>query len=76
LALKGIELPGGRCFGGKIGTDRIRSGFGGRELRRAVQDNVENAIATALLQRAIRRGDIVEVDPYTWQTVVAGKTTS
>jgi len=57
----------------QIGFDPV---FGGRELRRAVQDNVENAIATALLQRAIRRGDIVEVDPYTWQTVVAGKTTS
>jgi len=73
LALKGIDFRVGDALVEKlvqIGFDPV---FGGRELRRAVQNNVENAIANSLLSRSIRRGDIVEIDPYTWQAVVAGK---
>ncbi len=74
LALKGIRLETGNELLDKlvqIGFDPV---FGGREMRRTVQDNVENAIATALLSRSIRGGDVVEIDPYTWQAVVVGKT--
>jgi len=44
--------------------------FGGRAMRRAVQDKVENIMATALLSRAMRRGDTVVIDPEVWQLKV------
>jgi len=35
-----------------------------------VQDKVENIMATALLSRAMRRGDTVVIDPEVWQLKV------
>ncbi len=37
--------------------------FGARQIRRVIQDKVENVLATALLSDEIKRGDRVEVDP-------------
>jgi len=53
----------------ELGFDPV---FGGRAMRRAVQDKVENAIAKALLSREIRRGDTIRIDPKTWETAIVG----
>jgi len=70
LALKGITFRVGDPLIDKLvelGFDPV---FGGRAMRRAVQDNVENAMANALLARAIRKGDTVDIDPAAWKAVV------
>lgn len=37
--------------------------FGARQMRRVIQDKVENALASALLSGQLKRGDKVELDP-------------
>ena len=37
--------------------------FGAREMKRVIQDKVENALALALLSGELKRGDKVEIDP-------------
>ena len=37
--------------------------FGAREMKRAIQDKVENALAQALLSGELKRGNTIEVDP-------------
>ena len=37
--------------------------FGARNLKRVIQDKVENALAEELLRGEIKRGDRIEVDP-------------
>lgn len=37
--------------------------FGAREMKRVIQDRVENVLASALLSDQIKRGDSVEMDP-------------
>ncbi len=44
--------------------------FGAREMRRVVQDKVENAIAQALLSDKIGKGDKIEIDPETFEVIV------
>jgi len=73
MALKGIELLLGDNLVktlAKIGFDPV---FGGRALRRVIQEKVENAIANALLSRQIVRGDKIEIDIHTWQVIIVGK---
>jgi len=36
--------------------------FGAREMKRVVQDNVENVLAEAMLSGKLKRGDIAEID--------------
>ena len=36
--------------------------FGAREMRRVIQDKVENVLASALLSGQIKRGDKAEID--------------
>lgn len=43
--------------------------FGAREMRRVIQDKVENVLATALLSDSIKRGDTIELDPKTFQII-------
>ena len=40
--------------------------FGARNMRRVLQDKVENAVAVAILSNTLRRGDRVTVDPGTF----------
>ncbi len=49
---------------GEIGFDPV---FGGRALRRAVQDKVENPLAKALLSGKIKAGDVCEIDCQAWE---------
>ena len=44
--------------------------FGGRALRRAVQDKIENAVAKDVLSRSIKAGDIIEIDPAEWRVKI------
>jgi len=43
--------------------------FGAREMRRVVQNKVENKIAQALLSDAITKGDTIEIDPETFEVI-------
>ena len=44
--------------------------FGAREMRRVIQDKVENSIASALLADKIQKGDKFQVHPETFEVVV------
>jgi len=44
--------------------------FGAREMRRTIQDKVENSVAEALLSDKIKKGDKIEIDPETFEIIV------
>ena len=44
--------------------------FGAREMRRVIQDKVENSIASALLSEKIQKGDKIEINPETFEIIV------
>jgi len=44
--------------------------FGAREMRRIVQNNVENSIAQALLADKIKKGDSIEIDPDNFSVII------
>ncbi|MCX6720396.1 MAG: ATP-dependent Clp protease ATP-binding subunit [Candidatus Staskawiczbacteria bacterium] len=44
--------------------------FGAREMRRVVQDKVENAVATALLSDKIKKGDKFEINPENFEIFI------
>ena len=43
--------------------------FGAREMRRVIQDNVENSVAQALLSDKIKTGDKIEINPETFEVI-------
>jgi len=47
--------------------------FGAREMRRVIQDNVENAIAQALLSEKIKKGDKIEIAPETFEVLLCDR---
>ena len=44
--------------------------FGAREMRRTIQDKVENSVAQALLSEKIKKGDRFEIDSETFEIIV------
>ena len=44
--------------------------YGAREMRRVVQDNIENVIAQALLSDKIKKGDKIELNPETFEILI------
>ena len=44
--------------------------FGAREMRRVIQDKVENAVASALLSDTIKKGDKIEVNSETFELII------
>ncbi|MCH8244524.1 hypothetical protein IIB97_01395, partial [Patescibacteria group bacterium] len=38
-----------------------------RDMRRVIQDKVENVLATALLKGTIKRGDSIEIDSESFE---------
>ena len=44
--------------------------FGAREIKRVIQDNVENVLAEALLKNEIKRGDIVKINPEDFKLII------
>jgi ATP-dependent Clp protease ATP-binding subunit ClpC len=49
--------------------------FGAREMRRAIQEKVENAIAKAMLAGNLKTGDSIKIDPETFKIIKIGKDT-
>ncbi len=43
--------------------------FGAREMKRVVQNKVENVLASALLSGEIKRGETIEIDPVAFQII-------
>jgi ATP-dependent Clp protease ATP-binding subunit ClpA len=43
--------------------------FGAREMKRVIQDKVENSLARAVLGGEIKRGDRMKIDPVTFKVV-------
>ena len=64
---KGIVLEITEDLKAKIAELGYDPTFGARNMRRVLQDKVENSLAIALLSRKIKRGDHIEVDPETFQ---------
>ncbi len=44
--------------------------FGAREMRRVIQENVENALAKALLSRELTRGNTVKINPDDFSLII------
>lgn len=44
--------------------------FGAREMRRVIQDKVENAVASALLADKIKKGDKIQINPETFELII------
>lgn len=44
--------------------------FGAREMRRVIQDKVENSIAEALISEKIKKGDRIKVNPDTFEIII------
>jgi len=40
-------------------------------MRRVIQDKVENSVAQALLSDKIKKGDKIEIDPETFEVIIA-----
>ncbi len=51
----------------KIGEMGFSPEFGAREMRRVVQEKVENSIAKAILAGAVKMGDEIEIDSETFE---------
>lgn len=62
LADKNIEFTITKSLKEKIVDLGYDPTFGARNIKRVIQDNVENAIAKALLAEEIKRGDKIEID--------------
>jgi len=43
--------------------------FGAREMKRVVQDKIENSLARAVLGGEVKRGDRIKIDPLTFKVV-------
>ena len=54
----------------KIVELSYKPAYGAREMRRVVQDKVENSIAEALLSDKIKKGDRIELNPETFEIIV------
>ncbi|MDP4007461.1 MAG: ATP-dependent Clp protease ATP-binding subunit [bacterium] len=67
LREKGIELQITEPLKARIAELGYNPQFGARDMRRVIQDKVENALATALLRGDMKRGDTVSIDPETFE---------
>jgi ATP-dependent Clp protease ATP-binding subunit ClpC len=66
LKEKGIEFIITQALKEKIVELSYSPVFGAREMRRVIQDKIENVLAQALLSGQLRRGNKVEIDPETF----------
>jgi len=63
LKEKGIEFIITQPLKEKIVELGYNPTFGAREMRRVIQDNIENVLASALLSGQLKRGNRAEIDP-------------
>jgi ATP-dependent Clp protease ATP-binding subunit ClpA len=61
LAERGIEFSVTQPLKEKLAELGYDPKFGARNLKRIIQDKVENVFAVALLQNTIKRGDKIEM---------------
>ena len=54
----------------KIVELSYKPAFGAREMRRVIQDKVENSVAQALLSDKITKGDKIEIDPENFEVII------
>ena len=73
LQEKGIELIITQRLREKIVELGYNPVFGAREMRRVIQDKVENVLASALLSKELIRGSKVEIDPEGFKLIINSK---
>jgi len=69
LGEKGIKFVVTKELKEKIVELSYSPAFGAREMRRVVQDSVENSLAKELLSGRIERGDTIKVEPKNFSVV-------
>ncbi|MEK7482219.1 MAG: hypothetical protein AAB620_00270, partial [Patescibacteria group bacterium] len=67
LKEKNIEFVVSDKLKAKIAELSYSPVFGAREMRRVVQDKIENVLAKALLSNQLGKGDRVEMNPETFE---------
>ncbi len=70
LKEKGIEFVISEPLKEKIVKLSYKPVFGAREMRRVIQDKVENVLAKALLGDKLKRGDRVEISPQEFKLTI------
>ena len=70
LKEKGIELIITESLKKKIVELGYNPVFGAREMRRVIQNKVENVLASALLSKELIRGNSVEIDPKGFKLII------
>ncbi len=70
LAEKEITFHVSEELKAKIVELSYKPAYGAREMRRVVQDRVEDVIAQALIEEKIKKGDTIELDPETFKLLV------
>jgi len=70
LAQKDIEFSITDSLKEKIVELGYNPVFGAREMRRVIQDKVENILAQAILSGKLKRGDKVEIDPKDFKLLI------
>jgi ATP-dependent Clp protease ATP-binding subunit ClpC len=70
LQKKGIELAVTESLKEKIVELSYNPVFGARQMKRVVQDKVENVLATGLLSGKLKRGQKVEIDPDGFKLII------
>ena len=54
----------------KIVELSYKPAYGAREMRRVVQDKVENVVASALLEEKIKKGDRIQISAENFEIIV------
>jgi ATP-dependent Clp protease ATP-binding subunit ClpA len=70
LKEKEIDLEISEPLKEKIVELSYKPEFGAREMRRVIQDKVENVIAQALLADQLKKGDRFQVNPETFELII------
>jgi len=69
LKEKDIEFFISEALKAKIVELSYKPEFGARQMRRTMQDKVENPVAEALLSDKIKKGDKIEINPETFEVI-------
>ena len=70
LSEKGIEFLITKDLKEKIVELGYSPAFGAREMRRVLQDKVENVLARAILEGKLKRGNVVKVKPKDFSLII------
>jgi len=73
LKEKGVEFIITESLKKKIVELGYNPVFGAREMRRVIQDKVENVLASALLSKSLMQGNKVEINPENFKLIINSK---